>query len=89
VFHPGYQNGPNHPDNRPPQVAHYSANGTELERWGESGDGDGQFHLGAAQSIAVTPDGSVLEAGSRSRRPTRPATWAADRSTSDSHGARP
>jgi hypothetical protein len=49
-------------------VAHYSANGTELERWGESGDGDGQFHLGAAQSIAVTPDGSVLVADSWQKR---------------------
>jgi sugar lactone lactonase YvrE len=68
VFHQGYQNGPNHPDNRPPQVAHYSADGTELQRWGESGDGDGQFHLGAAQSIAVTPDGSVLVADSWQKR---------------------
>src|SRR3954447_2718571 len=68
VFHPGYQNGPNHPDNRPPQVIHFAADGTELQRWGSNGDGDGQFHLGGAQSIAVAADGSVLVADSWQKR---------------------
>jgi sugar lactone lactonase YvrE len=68
VFHQGYHNGDNHPDNRPPQVIHFSANGTELQRWGESGDADGQFHQGSAQAIAVAPDGTVLVGDSWQKR---------------------
>ena len=68
VFHPGYHNGENHPDNRPPQVIHFDAGGHELQRWGSSGDGDGQFHLGGAQSIAVAADGNVLVADSWQKR---------------------
>jgi hypothetical protein len=49
-------------------VIHFSADGRELGRFGESGDGDGQLHLGGANSIAVTPDGSVLVADSWQKR---------------------
>ncbi|NJN15035.1 MAG: hypothetical protein HC822_01345 [Oscillochloris sp.] len=40
-------------------VVRFSADGTFIERWGSSGDGEDQFGLSAPQRIALGPDGSV------------------------------
>ncbi|GAB4448539.1 MAG: NHL repeat-containing protein [Chloroflexi bacterium OHK40] len=46
-------------------VARFRADGSFVERWGEAGDGPGQFGLSSPQRIALGPNGSVYALDTR------------------------